>query len=198
MCVQHPHPHPLTHTDPPIPTHPPTHPLHSLKSPEQDASLEKAIDAALQSVKLGHKGNARVGGYSGGMKRRLSVAISLIGGMIDEIENRIVGVVIERKHPIQTPQPKTPHTQNTPHSKHPTFKSQNHTQATPRWRISTSHPLASIQHHEGHSGTRLNKPNQAEASFSPHTLWRRLLCCVTALAFLSGGPSRWWDPPKSS
>ena len=43
--------------------------------------LRKAVDAALQSVNLlaGGVGNKVVAKYSGGMKRRLSVAISLIG-----------------------------------------------------------------------------------------------------------------------
>uniref|UniRef100_A0A0D3GZY7 ABC transporter domain-containing protein n=1 Tax=Oryza barthii TaxID=65489 RepID=A0A0D3GZY7_9ORYZ len=45
------------------------------------AELEKAVDDSLKSVNLFHGGvgNKQVGKYSGGMKRRLSVAISLIG-----------------------------------------------------------------------------------------------------------------------
>ncbi len=46
-----------------------------------ERALKDAVDAALQSVNLfsGGVGNKRVSAYSGGMKRRLSVAISLIG-----------------------------------------------------------------------------------------------------------------------
>jgi ABC-type lipoprotein export system ATPase subunit len=45
------------------------------------AELEKAVDDSLKNVNLFHGGvgNKQVGKYSGGMKRRLSVAISLIG-----------------------------------------------------------------------------------------------------------------------
>ncbi|KAG8047198.1 hypothetical protein GUJ93_ZPchr0008g12512 [Zizania palustris] len=51
--------------------------LKNLKGTE----LEKAVDDSLKSVNLFHGGvgNKQVGKYSGGMKRRLSVAISLIG-----------------------------------------------------------------------------------------------------------------------
>ncbi|XP_006659380.2 ABC transporter A family member 7-like [Oryza brachyantha] len=51
--------------------------LKNLKGTE----LEKAVDDSLNSVNLFHGGvgNKQVGKYSGGMKRRLSVAISLIG-----------------------------------------------------------------------------------------------------------------------
>ena len=41
--------------------------------------LRPAVDAALQSVNLLHVANKQAGKYSGGMKRRLSVAISFVG-----------------------------------------------------------------------------------------------------------------------
>ena len=43
------------------------------------AELRLAVDAALQSVNLLHVANKQAGKYSGGMKRRLSVAISFVG-----------------------------------------------------------------------------------------------------------------------
>jgi len=51
-----------------------------LKNLKGDA-LVKAVDHSLKSVNLSHGnvGNKQVKKYSGGMKRRLSVAISLIG-----------------------------------------------------------------------------------------------------------------------
>jgi len=47
-------------------------------------SVLQAVDDSLKSVKLfpGGVGDKQVGKYSGGMKRRLSVAISLIGDPI--------------------------------------------------------------------------------------------------------------------
>jgi ABC-type multidrug transport system ATPase subunit len=44
-------------------------------------ALETAVDDALKAVKLflGGQGDKLAGTYSGGMKRRLSVAISFIG-----------------------------------------------------------------------------------------------------------------------
>ena len=44
-------------------------------------SILQAVDDSLKSVNLFHSGvgDKQVGKYSGGMKRRLSVAISLIG-----------------------------------------------------------------------------------------------------------------------
>ncbi|KAL3678985.1 hypothetical protein R1sor_021941 [Riccia sorocarpa] len=42
-------------------------------------ALTNAVEASLKSVNLKNVGNKRVKAYSGGMKRRLSVAISLIG-----------------------------------------------------------------------------------------------------------------------
>jgi ABC-type Na+ transport system ATPase subunit NatA len=41
--------------------------------------LEQAVDKALKDVNLYEVGDKQAGQYSGGMKRRLSVAISLIG-----------------------------------------------------------------------------------------------------------------------
>lgn len=49
--------------------------LKNLKGQE----LTQAVDDSLRSVNLFNVGNKRAGQYSGGMKRRLSVAISLIG-----------------------------------------------------------------------------------------------------------------------
>jgi ABC-type multidrug transport system ATPase subunit len=43
------------------------------------AELVQAVDESLRSVNLFNVGNKKAGQYSGGMKRRLSVAISLIG-----------------------------------------------------------------------------------------------------------------------
>ena len=53
------------------------HPLVRL----QGLQLEEAVNTALRSVNLfnGGVGNKQVRTYSGGMKRRLSVAISLMG-----------------------------------------------------------------------------------------------------------------------
>ena len=47
----------------------------------QGLQLQEAVNTALRSVNLfnGGVGDKRVGRYSGGMKRRLSVAISLMG-----------------------------------------------------------------------------------------------------------------------
>ncbi len=47
----------------------------------QGNELRDAVDAALRSVNLfyGGVGDKKSGAYSGGMKRRLSVAISLMG-----------------------------------------------------------------------------------------------------------------------
>ena len=45
----------------------------------EDALLTAAIDEGLRMVNLFHVGDKRVSSYSGGMKRRLSVAMSLIG-----------------------------------------------------------------------------------------------------------------------
>ena len=47
----------------------------------QGLQLQEAVNTALRSVNLfnGGVGDKRVGTYSGGMKRRLSVAISLMG-----------------------------------------------------------------------------------------------------------------------
>ena len=44
-----------------------------------DTLIEAEVDARLEDVKLQKWGNAPCGSYSGGMKRRLSVAIALIG-----------------------------------------------------------------------------------------------------------------------
>ena len=59
-------------------------PLHQDRHPKvrlQGLQLEEAVTAALRSVNLfnGGVGNKQVRTYSGGMKRRLSVAISLMG-----------------------------------------------------------------------------------------------------------------------
>lgn len=43
------------------------------------AALTQAVDDSLTGLNLGAVGNKQAGAYSGGMKRRLSVAISLIG-----------------------------------------------------------------------------------------------------------------------
>jgi ABC-type uncharacterized transport system YnjBCD ATPase subunit len=43
------------------------------------AALTSAVEAGLRSVNLASAADRPVGGFSGGMKRRLSVAISLIG-----------------------------------------------------------------------------------------------------------------------
>ena len=40
---------------------------------------QQGTDQLLEQVKLVEAGNVRAGSYSGGMKRRLSVAIALIG-----------------------------------------------------------------------------------------------------------------------
>lgn len=47
----------------------------------QGIELQRAVEAGLKSVNLwnGGVGSKRTGTYSGGMKRRLSVAIALIG-----------------------------------------------------------------------------------------------------------------------
>lgn len=47
----------------------------------QGLQLQEAVNAALRSVNLFHGGvgDKQVKAYSGGMKRRLSVAISLMG-----------------------------------------------------------------------------------------------------------------------
>ncbi len=60
-----------------------TQPLHSdcLDTSMQGLQLQDAVTAALRSVNLlnGGVGDKQVQTYSGGMKRRLSVAISLMG-----------------------------------------------------------------------------------------------------------------------
>ena len=45
----------------------------------QGAALNEAVDAGLRSVNLHGVARKHVGQYSGGMKRRLSVAISFMG-----------------------------------------------------------------------------------------------------------------------
>jgi hypothetical protein len=67
-----------------------SHPLHPLPGREHllfyarikalsGKRLRRAVDDALRSVNLLGVGEELVGGYSGGMKRRLSVAIALVG-----------------------------------------------------------------------------------------------------------------------
>jgi ABC-type branched-subunit amino acid transport system ATPase component len=47
--------------------------------PDVLAQLNQTVAATLESVRLGRVAHKRAGKFSGGMKRRLSVAISLIG-----------------------------------------------------------------------------------------------------------------------
>jgi ABC-type multidrug transport system ATPase subunit len=57
--------------------------------------LQQGTSQLLEQVKLTEAGNVRAGSYSGGMKRRLSVAIALIG------DPKIVYL----DEPVRTPPP---------------------------------------------------------------------------------------------
>ena len=68
------------------------------------AVLESETDTVLRSVNLSGSGDRKAGGYSGGMKRRLSVANSLIGNpdfLLQELQ-RIRLELVTKEEQLQT------------------------------------------------------------------------------------------------